>query len=76
MGRLLVLSQVVLSLQLGFAVVPLVRFTSDRSKMGQFVNSIPTQIVAWLITGIIILLNAKYLADFLGISKLLANWLS
>ena len=37
-GQLLVLSQVILSLQLSFAVVPLVIFTSDRRKMGEFVN--------------------------------------
>ena len=62
--RLLVLSQVVLSLQLPFAVVPLVRFTSDRKLMGGFVNSKTVAVTAWSISGIIIALNAKMLADF------------
>jgi manganese transport protein len=75
-GKLLVLSQVVLSLQLAFAVVPLVRFTGDRAKMGPFVNAIPTQIIAWIVTGVIILLNVKYVADFLGVTTLLSKWLS
>jgi manganese transport protein len=43
-GKLLVLSQVVLSMQLAFAVIPLVRFTSDRKKMGEFVNNKLTNI--------------------------------
>ena len=47
-GRLLVLSQVILSLQLSFAVVPLVQFTSDRRKMGAFVNGPLLTGVAWL----------------------------
>ena len=38
MGTLLVLSQVILSLQLPFAVIPLIRFTSNRKKMGQFAS--------------------------------------
>src|SRR5208283_3978697 len=44
---LLILSQVVLSLQLPFAVVPLVLFTGDRAKMGEFVNRPPTILLAW-----------------------------
>ena len=52
-GNLLILSQVILSLQLSFAVVPLVWFTSDKRKMGQFVNSLWLKIVAWVITCII-----------------------
>src|SRR5665213_516541 len=55
-GKLLILSQVVLSLQLSFAVVPLVVFTGSRQKMGQFVNSAWLQVLAWLTTAIIILL--------------------
>jgi manganese transport protein len=59
--RLLILSQVVLSFQLPFAVVPLVIFTNDRSKMGEFVNSRITVAVAWFVTAAIIGLNALLL---------------
>ncbi|WP_138494191.1 Nramp family divalent metal transporter [Paenibacillus pinistramenti] len=54
---LLVFSQVILSLQLPFAVVPLVKFTSSKTKMGQFVNKLWISILAWSITIIIIALN-------------------
>ena len=56
-GKLLVFSQVVLSFQLSFAVVPLVLFTSSRAKMGIFVNRPVVRIGAWAVTGIIIVLN-------------------
>ena len=58
-GALLVLSQVILSLQLGFAVIPLIHFTSDKEKMGVFANKMWVKIVAWTIAGIIISLNVK-----------------
>src|SRR3954464_14722586 len=57
-GGLLILSQVILSLQLSFAVVPLVYFTSQRTKMGEFVNSRGLATVAWLVAILIIGLNA------------------
>ncbi len=57
-GELLVLSQVVLSLQLPFAVFPLIRFTSDRRFMGQFVNPLWLQLIAWPMGVVIALLNA------------------
>lgn len=62
---LLVFSQVVLSMQLPFAVIPLVRFVSDRRKMGQF--AIPTSVaaVAWIVAGVIVVLNVKLLVDTL-----------
>lgn len=62
---LLVFSQVVLSMQLPFAVIPLVRFVSDRRKMGKF--AIPTYVaaVAWIVAGVIVILNLKLLADTL-----------
>lgn len=62
---LLVFSQVVLSMQLPFAVIPLVRFVSDRRKMGQF--AIPTSVaaVAWIVAGVIVVLNVKLLLDTL-----------
>jgi manganese transport protein len=56
-GQLLVLSQVILSFQLSFAVVPLVLFTSSKAKMGVFVNRPWVKIVAWVVSGIIISLN-------------------
>ncbi|HHN77413.1 MAG TPA: divalent metal cation transporter, partial [Phycisphaerales bacterium] len=55
--RLLILSQVILSLQLPFAVVPLIRFTSSRQKMGPFANRVWVKVLAWVIAGVIILLN-------------------
>jgi manganese transport protein len=58
---LLILSQVVLSFQLPFAVIPLVQFTSERRKMGAFVNSRFTTVVAWLVTALILFFNAELL---------------
>ncbi|MEZ4973000.1 MAG: Nramp family divalent metal transporter [Cyclobacteriaceae bacterium] len=58
-GALLVLSQVVLSLQLGFAIIPLIHFTSDKHKMGVFVNKLWVQIAAWVIALIIVGLNVQ-----------------
>ena len=49
---LLILSQVVLSFQLPFAVIPLVQFTSDRAKMGDFVNSRATTVIAWCVAAL------------------------
>ena len=62
-ANLLVLSQVILCMQLSFAVIPLVMFTSDRAKMGVFANPLWLKILAWLTAGIIVLLNVKYLFD-------------
>src|ERR1700720_3842817 len=58
---LLILSQVVLSFQLPFAVIPLVQFTSDRGKMGEFANSCFTSIVAWTVAAVILVFNAELL---------------
>jgi manganese transport protein len=60
---LLVLSQVVLSLQLSFAVFPLVMFTSDKMKMGEFVNGAVVKMLAWLIAIVIGALNAWLLVQ-------------
>ncbi|MCE9589077.1 MAG: Nramp family divalent metal transporter [Planctomycetes bacterium] len=60
-GKLLVLSQVILSLQLSFAVVPLVMFTSEKAKMGRFVNKPWLQTVAWIVTLMIIVPNVYLL---------------
>jgi len=57
-GSLLILSQVILSLQLSFAVIPLVYFTSQRKKMGEFVNGKLLAGTAWLVAVVILGLNA------------------
>ncbi|AWM07944.1 MULTISPECIES: Nramp family divalent metal transporter [Bradyrhizobium] len=62
---LLVFSQVVLSMQLPFAVIPLVRFVSDRRKMGQFAIPGYVAAIAWIVAGVIVVLNVKLLVDTL-----------
>ncbi|WP_269686239.1 Nramp family divalent metal transporter [Flavobacterium lacustre] len=62
-GKLLILSQVILSLQLGFAIIPLIHFVSDKSKMRGFHISKITQVAAWIIASIIVSLNAKLVFD-------------
>jgi manganese transport protein len=63
--KLLVLSQVVLSMQLPFAIVPLVKFTSDRKIMGRFASPAWVKVVAWTIAAVIISLNATLLIGML-----------
>ncbi|MDN5780498.1 MAG: Nramp family divalent metal transporter [Luteimonas sp.] len=66
-AKLLVFSQVLLSMQLPFAVIPLVRFVTDREKMGRFVIPRWLATLAWLIAAIIVALNLKLLFDtFVG----------
>lgn len=66
-AKLLVLSQVILSLQLSFAVVPLVMFTGSRKLMGAFVAPLWVKVLAWITATIIVVLNVKFLWDaFLG----------
>ena len=65
-GKLLILSQVILSLQLGFAVIQLIHFVSDMKKMGKFIIGKFLKIIAWLVAGIIIFLNTKLVIDFLS----------
>ena len=60
---LLIASQVVLSMQLGFAIWPLMRFTGEKTKMGEFVNPLWIKILGWSIAAIIIVLNVKLLFD-------------
>ncbi len=60
-GELLIFSQVILSLQLSFAVVPLVMFTSDKVKMGRFVNPAWLKVLAWSVTAVIVVLNGYLL---------------
>ena len=61
--ELLIASQVCLSMQLGFAVWPLMRFTSEKAKMGDFANNVWIKILGWTTAGIIIVLNVKLLLD-------------
>jgi manganese transport protein len=69
-GSLLILSQVILSVQLSFAVVPLVRFTSEKAKMGEFANGRWLSASAWVVTAMIIGLNGWLLMTTVG------HWLS
>lgn len=64
-GKLLVFSQVVLSLQLGFAVIPLIHFVSDRNRMGEFTIPAWVKILAWSCSIIIVGLNARLVIDHL-----------
>ena len=63
MYALLVLSQVVLSIQLGFAVIPLIHFVSDKKRMGQFAIRWHIKILAWMVAGILIFLNVKMVLE-------------
>jgi manganese transport protein len=56
---LLVGSQIVLSLQLGFAVIPLIHFVSDKTTMGEFAISTPIKILSWIVAGILVALNGR-----------------
>jgi manganese transport protein len=59
LNQLLIFSQVLLSMQLSFAVIPLVHFVSNKQQMGKFTISLKTKIVAWSITAIIVALNMQ-----------------
>jgi manganese transport protein len=65
-AKLLVLSQVILSMQLSFAVFPLVKFTSQKIKMGEFVNPMWLKILAYIVAGVIAALNIWLLIQFFG----------
>lgn len=67
--QLLILSQVILSMQLPFAVIPLIHFTSDRQRMGNFANALWVRILAWLTAAVIIALNIRLAA------AAIADWL-
>jgi len=60
---LLVLSQVILSMQLGFAIIPLIHFVSDKETMGQFVIKLSTKIVAWIVACILVFLNVRLVVE-------------
>jgi manganese transport protein len=62
-GAMLVLSQVVLSLQLPFAIIPLINSVADKRRMGEFSISRSIQVLAWIVAGIILSLNVKLVID-------------
>jgi len=66
--KLLILSQVILSVQLPFAIVPLVQFTCSRSKMGEFVNPPAIKALAWAVAAVVISLNVLLLV------QTISNW--
>jgi manganese transport protein len=66
--ELIVASQVCLSMQLGFACWPLMRFTGEKSKMGEFVNPWWIKLLGWTVTLVIIGLNVKLLLDIAGVT--------
>ncbi len=66
-GDMLILSQVVLSLQLGFAIIPLIHFVSDKEKMGKFAISNLVKMLAWLSAVIIVGLNIKLVIETLSV---------
>jgi len=66
-GKLLVASQVVLSLQLPFALYPLIRMTSDRALMGEFANTLLTRIVAWTLFAVITAANLWLVIQTVGL---------
>ncbi|HEX7020444.1 MAG TPA: Nramp family divalent metal transporter [Gemmatimonadaceae bacterium] len=65
-ARLLIFSQVILSIQLSFAVFPLVAFTSDRAKMGTFVNAVWTKALAYTVAVLIAVVNIWLLVQTIG----------
>jgi manganese transport protein len=73
--RLLILSQVVLSLQLPFAIIPLIHFTSDKKKMGTFANNLLIKIAVWCVAAIIVALNMKLVFDELMVWGSASPWL-
>lgn len=60
---LLILSQVILSMQLGFAVIPLIHFVSDKNTMGEFAIKTYTKIAAWFVAAVLIFLNGKMVIE-------------
>ncbi|KXK15801.1 MAG: putative manganese transport protein MntH [Chloroflexi bacterium OLB14] len=65
-GAMLVLSQVVLSLQLPFAIIPLINSVANKKRMGEFAIGRKIQILAWIVAGIILSLNIKLIIDQIG----------
>ncbi len=63
---LLIFSQVILSLQLGYAVIPLIHFVSDKTTMGEFAIGWKIKSLSWLVAAILVYLNGHLVYDFLG----------
>jgi len=61
--NMLVFSQVLLSLQLGFAIIPLIHFVSDKKTMGNFAIKTTTKIFSWVVAGILVFLNVRLVAN-------------
>lgn len=75
LSGLLILSQVVLSLQLGFAVIPLIHFTSDKKEMKGFAIKLWVKILAWISAALIVVLNIKLVIEEIsGWSKTAGSW--
>ena len=62
-GYLLILSQVILSMQLGFAIIPLIHFVSDKKTMGEFAIGLPLKIASWISAIVIVGLNVKLVGE-------------
>lgn len=60
---MLILSQVILSMQLGFAIIPLIHFVSDKAKMGQFTIKPWVKFLAWLVTAVLVYLNLRMMFE-------------
>jgi manganese transport protein len=63
---LLIFSQVILSLQLGYAVIPLIHFVSDKNTMGEFAINWKIKILAWLVAAVLVYLNGHLVFDFVS----------
>src|SRR5690606_4326502 len=74
LGGLLILSQVVLSLQLGFAVIPLIHFTSDKKAMKGFAIKTWVKVLAWTASVIIVTLNVKLVIEEIKIWGAEGGW--
>jgi len=75
LSGLLILSQVILSLQLGFAVIPLIHLTSDKKEMKGFAIKLWVKILAWISAGVIVILNIKLVTEEItGWGKTSGGW--
>lgn len=74
LGSLLILSQVILSLQLGFAVIPLIHFTSDKKTMKGFAIKTWVKVLAWISSGVIVALNVKLVVEEISAWSANGGW--
>ncbi len=73
-SRLIILSQVILSMQLPFAIIPLIHFTSDRRRMGVFANRLWVKVLAWCSAAAIVVLNAWLATQLIGEASASSRW--